>query len=169
MFSDGLREEGCGFLQTNGNLLALPAWVQPDPSPPMDDPDCPLGKERLLLQWWGTEFRRATDQNYWVNKVAQRIAEDKPEIALITDVRFMNEVNFVRKYGEVIKVDRPSLPSLKGMAGVHASELALADFDGWDDVVMNDGTLEEFRERVLFSFDMLMSTHPLQSPILSSI
>jgi hypothetical protein len=92
-----------------------------------------------------------------VNKVAQRIAEDKPEIALITDVRFPNEVRFCQKYGEVIKIDRPSLPPLKGVSGVHASELALADFSGWDDIIVNDSDLEVFKERVLFSFDMLLS------------
>jgi hypothetical protein len=164
LFDAGLYDRDGGYLQENGNILPLPEWVQYDPDPPMDDPHCRYGKQRTLLQWWGTEFRRSVNPDYWVNKVAQRIAEEKPEIALITDVRFMNEVNFVRKYGEVIKIDRPSLPPLKGMSGVHASELALADFDGWDDVVVNDSSLEEFRERVLFSFDMLMSTHPLQRP-----
>jgi len=164
LFSEGLRMEGAGFLQENGNILALPEWVQYDPEPPKDDPLCPYGKQRLLLQWWGTEFRRSINENYWTNKLSARIAEEKPEIALITDVRFPNEVHFVRKYGEVIKVDRPSLPSLKGAAGVHASELALASYDGWDDIIVNDGTLETLRERALFSFDMLMTTHPLQRP-----
>jgi hypothetical protein len=157
LFDAGLYDRDGGYLQENGNILPLPEWVQYDPDPPMDDTHCPYGKQRTLLQWWGTEFRRSVNPDYWVNKVAQRIAEEKPEIALITDVRFMNEVNFVRKYGEVIKIDRPSLPSLRGAAGVHASELALADYDGWDDVVVNDSSLDEFRERVLFSFDMLMT------------
>jgi hypothetical protein len=166
LFDAGLYEEGGGFLQENGNILRLPEWVQYDPQPSMEDPDCPYGKQRELLQWWGTEFRRSVNPKYWVNKVAERIAEEKPEIALITDVRFLNEIAFVQKYGEAIKVDRPCLPQLAGMAGVHSSEAALAGFDGWDDCITNDSTLEEFRERVLFSFDMLMSTHPAQRPAL---
>jgi hypothetical protein len=99
-----------------------------------------------------------------VNKLAARIAEDRPEIALITDVRFPNEVSFVRNFGEVIKVNRPGLPPLQGAAGVHASELALANFNDWDDVIENDGTLEQLREKALFSFDMLLSSHPQSRP-----
>ena len=162
LFDNGLRDEYGGYMQENGNFLPLPEWVQYDPNPDMTDPLCPYGKQRELLQWWGSEFRRNVNPNYWIDKLAKRIADEKPEIALITDVRFDNEVRFVQKYGEVIKVNRPSLPSLQGAAGVHISEKALADFDGWDDVIMNDGSLDEFRERVLFSFDMLMTTHPLQ-------
>lgn len=161
LFDNGLRDEVGGFVQENGNILRLPEWVQYEENPDMSDPLCPYGKQRTLLQWWGTEYRRSINEHYWTNKLAKRIAEDKPEIALVTDVRFPNEVRFVQKYGEVIKVDRPGLPSLQGAAGVHASEKALADFDGWDDVIKNDSDLETFKERVLFSFDMLMSTHPV--------
>jgi hypothetical protein len=50
------------------------------------------------------------------------------------------------------------------MAKNHSSETSLDSFDGWDDVIKNDSSIEEFRERVLFSFDMLMTTHPLQRP-----
>lgn len=165
LFDDGLRAQNDGgFLQENGNILALPDWVQYDPDPPMDDPYCPYGKQRTLLQWWGTEFRRNVNPDYWVNKLAKRLAKDKPEIALITDVRFPNEVRFVQKYGNVIKVDRPDLPSLKGAAGVHASELALANFQDWDDVIVNDSDLTTLRERALFSFDMLLSAIPSTRP-----
>lgn len=153
-----------GFLQENGNILPLPEWVQYDPNPDMTDPLCPYGKQRTLLQWWGTEYRRSINPDYWVKALVKRIADDQPEIALITDVRFPNEVQFIQRYGEVIKVDRPSLPSLRGAAGVHASELALANFDGWDAVIKNDGDLETLRERALFTFDMLMSAVPTTRP-----
>lgn len=162
LFSPGLYEGG--FVQENENILPLPEWVQYDPNPDMTDPLCPYGKQRTLLQWWGTEYRRSINSDYWVKALAKRIAEDQPEIALITDVRFPNEVQFIQQYGEVIKVDRPSLPSLRGAAGVHASELALANFDGWDAVIKNDGDLETLRERALFTFDMLMSAVPTTRP-----
>jgi len=163
LFSDGLREEGFGYLQENGNILSLPAWVQYDPNPPMDGPECNLGKQRLFLQWYGGEYRRSIDPDYWIKKVAQRIADEKPEIALLSDVRYLNEVSFVQRYGEAVKINRLCLP-LIGMAKNHSSETSLDSFDGWDDVIQNDSSLEEFRERVLFSFDMLMTTHPLQRP-----
>lgn len=164
LFDPGLYDEMGGYLQENGNILPLPAWVQYDPDPPMDDPLCPYGKQRTLLQWWGGEYRRGVDENYWIKRLAKRIAEEKPEIALISDVRYPNEVAFCQKYGEAIKVDRPGLSPLRGASGVHASELALADFQGWDDVIVNDSDLETLRERALFSFDMLMSAIPSVRP-----
>lgn len=154
------------YVQENGNFLELPEWVVFDPNPPMDDPECPLGKQRLLLQWYGGEFRRSCNASYWIARVAARIAEEKPECALLSDVRYPNEVQFCQKYGEAIKVDRPGLPSLHGAAGVHASELALASFQGWDDVIVNDSTLESLRDKALFSFDMLMSAVPSARPAL---
>jgi hypothetical protein len=164
LFSDGLREEGCGFLQTNGNFLALPDWVQPEADPDMSDPLCPLGKFRSLLQWWGGEYRRGADQNYWIKKIAQRIADEKPEIALISDLRYFNEAVFVQTYGDAVKVNRPNLPQLSGASAQHSSETELENFDGWDDVILNDGDLETLRERALFSFDMLMSAVPVTRP-----
>jgi hypothetical protein len=145
------------YLQENGNFLELPEWVVYDPDPPMDDPECPLGKQRLFLQWYGGNFRRSCNASYWIDKVAQRISDERPELALISDVRYLNEVAFVQQYGEAIKIDRPSLPSLTGPAAQHASETELANFPYWDDVIVNDSGLNTFKERVLFSFDMLMS------------
>ncbi len=164
LFDPGLYSEFGGYLQENGNILSLPEWVQYEPDADMTDPLCPYGKMRLLLQWWGTQYRRSVNPNYWVQRVAKRIAEEKPEIALITDVRFLNEVAFCQEYGEAIKIERPELPPLEGAAASHVSETELDSFKDWDDVVVNDGSLEEFRERVLFSFDMLLETRPLQRP-----
>ena len=156
LFSDGLRDEGCGYLQENGNIIALPDWVQFDPNPPMDDPDCPLGKQRTLLQWWGTEYRRNVNPDYWVSRVAARIAKEQPEIALISDMRFHNEVAFCQKYGNAIRIDRPSATTVNP----HTSELVLANFEGWDYTILNNGTLETFKDDVLFTFDSLMTAEP---------
>src|ERR1019366_10527846 len=138
LFDAGLRAPDFGFLQENGNFLTLPEWVQYDPSPDMTDPLCPYGKQRALLQWWGTEFRRSINPDYWVQRLAKRLAEEKPEIALITDVRFLNEVQFCRRYGEVIKVERPGLIHDMSLTPLHISESALENFYGWVDVIVND-------------------------------
>ena len=161
LFSDGLRYPDAGYARADGNIVQLPDWVQYDPAAPMDDPECPLGKQRTFLQFWGV-LRREESVDYWVDQVAKAIAKDKPEIALISDLRFDNEMRFVKHYGEAIRVDRPSVRT----ADAHISEEALAGVpkDCWDDVITNDCSLEEFRKRVLFSFDMLMSTHPTARP-----
>lgn len=165
LFDRGLYDkEFGGFMQANGNILPLPEWVQYEPDADMTDPLCPYGKQRTFLQWYGSEYRRSCDPDYWVNKVAARIAEEKPEIAFLTDMRFPNEMAFVQKYGEAIRVDRANLPALQGAAGVHISELALANVpdENWDAIIKNNGTLEELRENALFTFDMLLSSIPTQ-------
>src|ERR1019366_1326375 len=157
LFSDGIRIDGAGFMQTNGNVLALPDWVQFDEDAPMDDPDCPLGKQRALLQFWGTQLRRGADPDYWVKKVEAQMSKDLPDVALLSDLRFLNEMQWVQRYGECVRIDRLGLPP-----ATHESELALANIpaDCWSDAIKTNGTLEELKEKVLFSFDSLMSAIP---------
>ena len=58
-------------------------------------------KDAPLLQKVGMA-RRQEDENYWVKQVKQQIATDKPDIAIITDVRFPNEAKFVRDRGGIL-------------------------------------------------------------------
>ena len=156
LFVEGLREiGGGGYYQTNGNIIPLPEWVQYEENPDMSDPLCYLGKQRTLLQWWGTEYRRSVEPNYWVDRLAERLAKEKPEIAFITDMRFPNEWDFIRKYGETIKVVNSRVPALPG---AHASEEALAHIPDaeWGAVIYNDGTLEELKQQAVYVFDTLM-------------
>lgn len=68
---------------------------------------------RRLLQWWGTEFRRGQDPDYWIKHAANRLAREvafeaevkdlfglRPEpVAVFTDVRFPNEADWIRSQG----------------------------------------------------------------------
>jgi hypothetical protein len=161
LFSDGLRYEGAGYAHTDGTIERLPDWVQFDVNPEEKDPDCPLGKSRTFLQFWGV-FRRQESPDYWVKKVEAQIQEDKPTVALISDCRFDNEKRWVEKYGECVRVDRPSVKS----PNAHISEEALAGVpdDQWAAVIKNTGSLDEFRNEVLFVFDMIMSSIPTARP-----
>ena len=63
-------------------------------------------KDAPLLQKVGMD-RRAEDEDYWVKQVMQQIDTDKPDIAVITDVRFPNEVEFIQdRNGVVVNVTR---------------------------------------------------------------
>jgi hypothetical protein len=63
-------------------------------------------KDAPLLQRIGSE-RRAQDPEYWVKKVFEKIAYDKPHIAVITDCRYQNEAWAVKKFGGyIVKVER---------------------------------------------------------------
>lgn len=163
LFSDGYRYEGAGFARANGDIVSLPEWVQEDLEE--GDPDSPLGKSRSFLQFWGV-FKREDDPNYWIKQVEAQIKADQPDVALLSDCRFGNEMTWAQRYGFAVRVDRTSLPPLRGMAGAHVSELALAGVpdEDWDSILVNDSDLETFRERTLFLFHSLMSSVPMQRP-----
>lgn len=152
LFSEGLRIGG--YLQENGNILPLPEWVQYDPNAPMDDPLCPYGKQRHLLQWWGGEYRRSVNPNYWVTRNAEAISKSGAEIVLVPDLRYPNEFEFIRKYGAAVKVHRPGVD----IHSIHPSELALAHLKDheWDAVIYNEGTLEDLEKQALYTFDSIM-------------
>ena len=139
-----------------GYVASLPDWVKFDPDGEVNK-QYPLGKQRTLAQWWGTEYRRSDDDDYWVDRLAEQIELEKPQIALITDMRFPNEMLFVKQYGQTVRVDRPGLPP-----STHASETALADVsdEHWDIILENSGTLEEFKLGAVTAFDELMTGFP---------
>lgn len=137
-------------------LLDYP-WVQYEENADMSDPLCPYGKQRTLLQWWGTEFRRNVNPDYWIKKLAKVLEREKPEIACIADMRFPNEFEFVKQYGETFRVDRPDLPP-----STHQSEIALAHVpdEDWTRVLKNDKSLEEFKTLAVQAFDDVIGFYP---------
>ncbi|PLY06766.1 MAG: hypothetical protein C0622_00675 [Desulfuromonas sp.] len=102
---------------------------------------------RLILQWWGTEYRRAQDPDYWTKaweKQVQKLDLDHLHV-LVDDVRFANELDVIsRNGGRFVRIIRPGFDG----ANNHSSENSLDDYDGWELVIDNDGTLEQFKEKV---------------------
>jgi hypothetical protein len=146
------------LMQANGNFIEFPDWVVLEENPEVSA-QYPYGKHRPLYQWYGTEYRRSIDDDYWVRQLAQQIELEKPQLALIDDMRFPNEMKFVQQYGETVRVDRDGLPP-----STHASETALADVsdEEWSIVLENNGTLEEFLEGAVTAFDELLLNFPQQ-------
>jgi hypothetical protein len=102
---------------------------------------------RRILQWWGTEYRRAQDPDYWTKAWEAALAElkDRSVHILVDDVRFHNEVEAVqRNGGGLIRVVRPGFNG----ANDHSSENSLDDFSGWNMILLNDGSLEQFLGQV---------------------
>lgn len=105
---------------------------------------------RWALQFVGTElFRQKVDPDVWVKSMQRRISNEKAtQRWVITDVRFPNEAEAIQSWGgEVIRIDRPGVAASGGIAG-HASETSLIEWDGWDHILKNDGTLEELYRKV---------------------
>ena len=103
------------------------------------------GKPRTLLQWWGTNYRRAQDPLYWVKRLQVTLDQEQPDAALITDVRFPNEADAIHERGGyVVKVTRTGKLDIDVHA--HESEQAMDDYTGWD-YELTAATLPELRKK----------------------
>lgn len=116
-------------------------------------------KDGALLQKVGVA-RRNVDTDVWVRALYHTLAERRPEVAIITDMRFPNEVAMVHEMGGyAVKVERRlsdgRLFRTQDRDPDHSSETALDGFDGFNAVIDNpDGdmcgfeiaTLDTFRE-----------------------
>lgn len=132
----------------------LPDWVQYEFGADITDPLCPFGKQRTLLQWWGTEYRRATDPFYWVKKLRARLNEDKPLIALITDLRFPNEALFIKvNGGYTVEVRREGFEDVG--ASAHISEKLMANYPFDIVVTSQEGGIDQLKLDAVAVFDMI--------------
>lgn len=181
-FADALRQEvnsACDYLVSIGTAKSKWVWNkwQPKRLTPQQsalsllcktagvtydlnavtEPNYPHSKQRSLLQWWGTEFRRAEDPNYWVNKWRDAVAASDADVILTTDLRFPNELEMVKSVGgTTIKFDRIGYVGLPEEAAAHVSENALNDAKFDHNCTVNDGDLDTLYWKALHVFDYIM-------------
>lgn len=90
---------------------------------------------RELLQYLGTElFRNQLHENVWLNALFADYNEKSKWI--ITDVRFVNEAEAIKKRGGLLI--RVNNPEYKPYKGEHESETQLDDYKGFDVIVNNN-------------------------------
>jgi len=99
---------------------------------------------RTLLIRLGTEaIRKKVYDQTWVKLLLHSTVDD--EILIITDLRFPNEFEAVKRTGgKTIRLDRPSIPISKDVAD---TALAHMTEEAWDFIVTNVGTLEDLGEQ----------------------
>lgn len=103
---------------------------------------------RRLLQTIGTEWGRETiHPEIWVMATLRRIDASEAGVAVITDVRFDNEAEAIRRRGGYVwRIVRPGA-GLAGEAAAHSSEQGIPDHLV-DDEVLNDGDLTRLDQRL---------------------
>lgn len=99
---------------------------------------------RTLLQKLGTEaMRNGLHTNVWVNALFSDYSPTNGTSWCITDMRFPNEFDAVKKRGGItIYVHRPDTHSLQSMIEVHESETALDNHE-FDYAIINQGSIED--------------------------
>ena len=94
---------------------------------------------RLIMQGWGTEFRRMLyGYDYWVKQLPMFVDD---AVNVVTDVRFQNEADFIRANGGVlVRIDR-SINSGDQHVSEHGCELINVDY-----VISNDGSIKDLSD-----------------------
>lgn len=109
-------------------------------------------KPRDLLIHLGTDIiRNKIDQNFHINRLIQdiEVLSYFYDTFIVSDVRFPVEIEKVKeKYNDVltIKIERES-EELTDSQKANITETALDNFNDYDIVINNNGTLEELKEK----------------------
>lgn len=134
-------------------ILCIQKGVKYDPFAKPDELN-PYSKQRALQQWWGTEFRREKfSQTYWLDRVEDEINKSNPDIVVLDDARFLNEMDWVKsRSGYTVHIDRPNnTTGLQGEAAAHVSENQLAGYK-FDYEISNNGSLKQLHFRANATF-----------------
>lgn len=104
---------------------------------------------REVMQLWGTEYRRASDDKYWVSQLVNRITYLRREIGprgiVVTDCRFANEVDTLRAMGaQLWQIKRPGLQA----DSTHSSASDGSQF-GPDAILVNAHDVKHLKQLVL--------------------
>lgn len=123
----GLTYEQCYGSDEEKNKLTDLTW--PDSNKQMTARD--------IMQYVGTDIFRKMKQDVWASAMLKRIQKEKPQIALITDCRFPNEVSSIKDAGGlVMRLTR------KPFYSDHLSETILDesnyDWSNFDYICYND-------------------------------
>jgi len=98
---------------------------------------------RRLLQRLGTEGGRAIlGENVWVEAT---LGDAGDEDIVVTDVRFSNEADYIKKCGGVVvNITRPGVGPVNG----HISDNAMENYP-FDEYLRNDGSVEDLHAMIL--------------------
>jgi hypothetical protein len=127
------------LLRSIGRPATFEYWLRFIDAHKYDAPESQYGWLRPLLQFWGTEYRRAQDADYWVKQLPLHPG------TVVSDCRFENECQAITNAGGVVwRVQRPSLGANRDP---HPSEAHVPHLSV-QVVLVNGGTLADLRMRV---------------------
>jgi hypothetical protein len=86
---------------------------------------------------------RSFDPNIWIGAAFAAASNQSQECIIVTDVRYPNEAEYIRDLGGLLfRVDNPRIAHTNDEA-----DAALQGYQGWDDVINNQGSLKELEEK----------------------
>ena len=108
-----------------------------------------------MLQKLGTDVMRNNfNELIWIHSMWTKIKDKyQDEIIIVTDVRFLNELAFLKKMGAIlIKVegDPSGMAVTSTRNNIHQSETDLDNYNDFDFVIKNNETLEKLEQKIIF-------------------
>lgn len=106
---------------------------------------------REVMQFIGTDVFRKMKQNIWADATINKINEEKPNLAIIADCRFPNEVEAIKSAGGIVMK-----LMLNPFNSDHPSETALDyknyDHKNFDLVIFNNNLSVEYKNAAIINF-----------------
>ena len=113
---------------------------------------------REVLQYFGSDICRKMYENIWFDACIRRIRKDKPELALISDVRFSNEIAGVQKEGGIVFGLPRDIVNGKDTHSSEQVDLSLCDY------VLPEGNIDT-TTRALYKIISENKIHPFRSKV----
>ena len=120
---------------------------------------------REVLQYVGTDVFRKMNSDVWLNTLLNKISGDSPEVALISDARFENEIKTIQKHsGTVIGLTRDPYEQ----SDRHSSESEIERCLEVCDVIVDNSslTIPEQNEKIYHALEHLDICHQKVMPSL---
>jgi len=103
---------------------------------------------RELMQEYG-EFFRHIQPTFWVNKLLKYCTDNNIIYAIVTDARFPNEIDTIKREHKVIHIRIIRSEADLITNPYHNSETALDNYQDVDYIIENDGTLDDLRNKAI--------------------
>ena len=113
---------------------------------------------REVLQYFGSDICRKMYENIWFDACIRRIRKDNPELALISDVRFSNEIAGVQKEGGVVFGLPRDIVNGKDTHSSEQVDLSLCDY------VLPEGNIDTTTKK-LYKIITENNIHPFRSKV----
>lgn len=88
--------------------------------------EIPTEKEliRPLLVAEGERMRQVSD-DYWIKRLSEMICNEMPDVAIVSDVRYENEANWIKKVhsGKIIRIKREGVTAANDVERQHNSTI----------------------------------------------
>lgn len=100
---------------------------------------------REVLQKIGESMRNTFGDDIWIKSLFSEGYDPKYDTWIITDVRYRNEADYIKdKGGILIRINRNT-----GYNDNHKSETDLDDYDKFDYIVDNNGTIDQLIDKMV--------------------